>query len=127
MCICTSNYLLKDCSNILHKAVLWHLADNKNILKTYNLYSYLDCYLKDCTFPSKSIWRKIGVDTINNHEITRWKEEMLNKPNFTSVKKNSSIFETRSSLGGSQMKSSPSWSNSKYREFTLWKHSSIIN
>ena len=61
---------------------LGYVPDIINILKTYNLYSYLDRYLKDCTFPSKSIWRKIVVDTINNHEITRWKEEMLKKNNL---------------------------------------------
>ena len=70
-------YLTQGCP-----VALGYVPDIINILKTYNLYSYLDRYLKDCTFPSKSIWRKIVVDTINNHEITRWKEEMLKKNNL---------------------------------------------
>ena len=64
------SYLTQGCP-----VALGYVPDIINILKTYNLYSYLDHYLKNCTFPSKSIWRKNVVDTLNNHEITKWKEE----------------------------------------------------
>ena len=61
-------------------SALGFVPDIIRILRKYNLYWYLDEYLANCVFPSKSEWRKIVVDSLNTYENERWKDEMLKKP-----------------------------------------------
>ena len=61
---------------------LGYIPDIINTLKRYNLYSYLELYLLDGTFPSKENWKKIFLEEINIQQTRLWKEEMLVKPNL---------------------------------------------
>ena len=77
-----TSYLIED-----KRVSQGYIPDMIRILKTYNLYQFVEDYLTHGSFPSKDSWRNIVVEAINTYETKKWKEELLKKPGLQRLRR----------------------------------------
>ena len=62
-----------------NKQTIGFIPDIIQILDKYSLGNYLSTYIEENTLPAKLSWTKIVYDHINEFEIVKWKNGMLDK------------------------------------------------
>ena len=55
------------------------VADVMRIVRKHNLWSYIQAFLEDGTFPTKVHWKRVIVKAINNTEKDMWREKIASK------------------------------------------------
>ena len=53
------------------------VVDIFTILHKYDLVSIVDAYIESGKFPSKSSWRKLNVNNINNYYVYEWEKDTV--------------------------------------------------
>jgi hypothetical protein len=49
------------------------------IVRKHKLWSYIQAFLEDGTFPTKVHWKRVIVKAINNTEKNMWREKIASK------------------------------------------------
>ena len=62
-----------------NKQTIGFIPDIIQILDKYSLGNYLSTYIEENTLPAKLSWMKIVYNHINEFEIVKWKNGMLDK------------------------------------------------
>jgi hypothetical protein len=65
-----------------------YVADIVEVLGKYELYHYLEDYIKTGMFPNKRSWRNYVVKAIDEHETECWKDKMQCRPNLKHLREN---------------------------------------
>ena len=69
----------------------WYINGVKDIVEVlgkYELYHYLEDYIKTGMFPNKRSWRNYVVRAIDEHETECWKNKMQCRPNLKHLREN---------------------------------------
>jgi hypothetical protein len=53
--------------------VMGFMPDVMRLLQKYNLQEFLETYINEQYFPRKAEWRKIVLDKIGRHQLSKWK------------------------------------------------------
>jgi hypothetical protein len=69
------------------KQKLGFIPDIVRILNKYDLLDYLATFVNESIIPSKNKWRIIVQIQIKNYNTEKWKNGMVYKKNFSSLKK----------------------------------------
>ena len=65
-----------------------YVADIVEVLGKYELYHYLEDYIKTGMFPNKRSWRNYVVKAIDEHETECWKNKIQCRPNLKHLREN---------------------------------------
>ncbi|CAB4026394.1 Hypothetical predicted protein [Paramuricea clavata] len=66
--------------------VMGFIPDVMRLLQKYNLQEFLETYINEQYFPRKAEWRKIVLDKIGGHQLSKWKLGMNDKPELCHYK-----------------------------------------